>query len=144
MNREIKFRGKSIGTGEWLYGYLFNFGNRDPLNIPCICACIPTWKDALNIYQVHSDTIGQYTGLTDKNGKEIYEGDIIYQEAMFLGVVCISARYGISIQKESSTWSLRNFVFDSDFDTGMFPDIEVRGNLHDNPELIKGGQNNDT
>ena len=138
MKREILFRGKSIGTGEWLYGYLFNYGLTAPSNVPCISVCVPkSWKEAYNLYAVSPDTIGQYTGLKDKNVKKIFEGDILYQGAKMLGVVCISARYGISIQKKSSTWSLINFVLDSDFDAGVLSDIEVRGNIYDNPELMK-------
>ena len=138
MTREIKFRGKSIGTDEWLYGHLFNYGLTAPSNVPCISVCVPTsWEEAYNLYAVHPDTIGQYTGLKDKNGKKIFEGDILYQGAKMLGVVCISARYGISIQKKSSTWSLINFVLDSDFDTSVLSDVEVVGNIYDNPELIK-------
>ena len=141
MKRKILFRGKSVGIGEWLYGYLFNYGLTEPSNVPCICVCIPkSWKEAYSFYTVHPETIGQYTGLKDKHGKGIFEGDILYQDQNLLGVTCISARYGISIQKKTATWALRNFVFDSEFDTGMLSDIEVRGNVHDNPELLKGGK----
>lgn len=138
MKREILFRGKSIGTGEWLYGYLFNYGLTAPSNVPCISVCVPkSWEEAYNLYAVQPDTIGQYTGLKDKNGNKIFDGDILYQGAKMLGVVCISARYGISIQKKSSTWSLINFVLDSDFDAGVLSDIEVRGNIYDNSKLMK-------
>lgn len=141
MEREILFRGKSINTGKWLYGHLFNYGLTPPTNVPCISVCVPeSWEEAYNIYTVRPETIGQYTGLKDKNGKKIFEGDILYQEQNLLGVTCISARYGVSIQKKATTWALRNFVFDSEFDTGMLSEIEVRGNVHDNPELLKGGK----
>ena len=138
MNREIFFRGKAIGTGKWLYGHLFNYGLTAPSNVPCICVCVPkSWKEAYNLYTVHPDTIGQYTRLKDKNRKKIFEGDILFQGQELLGVVCISKRYGVSILKKTTTWSLINFVLDSDFDAGVLSDIEVRGNIYDNPELIE-------
>ena len=144
MKREILFRGKSIGTDEWLYGHLFNYGLTAPSNVPCISVCVPTsWEEAYNLYAVHPDTIGQYTGLKDKNGKEIYDGDILSQGQDLLGVACISMRYGISVKKKTTTRSLINFVLDSDFDTSVLSDVEVVGNIYDNPELMKGGLNND-
>lgn len=64
--REIKFRGKRLDNGKWVYGYLADENYINDIN---------TFD--LSSIEVDSDTVGQYTGLNDANGKEIYEGDII-------------------------------------------------------------------
>lgn len=129
--RQIKFRGKSIGTGEWLFGSLFKFGIQPPTNVPCICACVPTWKDAVDIYNVHENTVGQFTGVCDMDGKEIYEGDVLVIE-------------GIKTDRYSKVWwkdALFTFYVGLSpisaylLENGRLKNFRVAGNIYDNPEL---------
>lgn len=79
MKRIVKFRGKSVQTGEWFYGYLQKYQETHASRL-CICAAsIRTWKDAL-LYEVIPETIGQFIGISDSDGNEIYEGDIIMSD----------------------------------------------------------------
>ena len=148
MKREIKFRGKSVQSGEWLYGYfqkyIEKFGSR-----LCVCAAsVRTWKDAL-LYEVFPNTVGQYTGLKDKNGVEIYEGDILRSEGYAFRkddcvpcydiheVVWNEADCGFSVAlwnrivsgKEEQCKGSLYMLADTD-------GCEIIGNVYDNPELI--------
>lgn len=142
MNREIIFRGKSIGTGEWLYGHLFNYGLTAPSNVPCICVCVPkSWKEAYNLYTVHPDTIGQYTGLKDKADKKIFEGDILEyigkrkdnMNKVYRRKVVFHEGMFALLSKELQAYSALNYHCMEDGRSAW----RVIGNIHDNPELIK-------
>ena len=125
--REILFRGKSTDTGAWVYGYYCgSFGDFDEHEICDIAD--PTCSRV----DVDPETVGQYTGLTDKNGKQIFEGDIVRgRDALEKGLVVegyIDHQYG-------------SFCIVGDLITHfrwMDYEVEVIGNVHDNPLLIGG------
>lgn len=133
--REILFRGKEP-QGDWCYGGLIQSANDFYISIGIdkgfMCAF------------VKPETIGQYTGLTDKNGKKIFEGDIVtyddaeadyegYHDNVFLncGEVGISAWDGIYFTN-------RQTVEMSDlYESETMVDCEIIGNIYDNPELLE-------
>lgn len=129
--REIKFRGKSIfGIHEWLYGSLLLLNGKS-----YIC---PDKEAAWNMtrYEVIPNTVGQFTGLFDKNGKEIYEGDILH--TITFGFE--PEEYTAIILYRNCSFQLsngRNLFYFGQSDFTKMDDTIVIGNIYDHPELIK-------
>lgn len=139
MNRKIIFRGKRLDNGEWVYGDLIHIDDSD--------IGIVTDYDHWQGCRVDPETVGLFTGLFDKNGKDIYEGDILRSP---LGhVVIIKFGYKEHIAKHdiftdcfaAYGWIVENIKNGiTDFLDNEFLQGEVIGNIHDNPEMLKGGQ----
>ena len=130
--REILFRGKRKDNGEWVYGFYFQKQNplsSDGLPITHCISDIPPFG-----YEVIPETVGQYTGLKDKNGKRIFEGDIV---RCGTGRIC-KVTFFIS-----PGYSGFDLVPIGGFDAppphrwSLFSDTEVIGNITDNPELLE-------
>lgn len=126
MNRIIKFRGKDLFGTKWLYGDLVQ--DRDLKYIVNV-----NERDHFEHKMVKRETIGQFTGLLDRNGKEIYEGDILELagveserlEVRFVRGV-FAFLYGGNLDEECPLNAPTHCC------------VEVIGNIHDNTELLKG------
>lgn len=129
--REILFKAKRIKNGEWVEGLLWK-KKYNSNNI--FISCFPDKDDNEETYVVDPNTICQYTGLTDKNGNKIWENDVVKDNVVFGTVV----------------WDEKHvqFMIDDEFDghqeyTDWWGEVEVIGNIFDNPELLKGGASNE-
>ena len=143
--REILFRGKRIDNGEWVYGYVFDDGMADNKQVFVGGLTVSDAKRntcdryevGLDFEEVDPTTIGQYTGLADKNGAKIFEGDVVlvnwfgdngkfvvgYEGGSFFPYQ-IGCKFNFN-----SLWD----VWSQDYDGTI---MEVIGNIHDNPDLL--------
>jgi uncharacterized phage protein (TIGR01671 family) len=126
--REYKFRGKRKDNGEWVYGYYF-IEERD-IEDGIIWRDIPQiqqrYGDHFQYFDVDLATVGQYTGLHDKNVKEIYEGDILRFTHEREDFINTDARIAVEIPKIY-------YMIDNPYNHSF----EVIGNIYENPELLK-------
>lgn len=158
--RENLFRGKRADNDEWVGGILL----ADDVIVPCgqefeVEGCTTVWENLI-AYVVIPETVGQYTGLTDKNGRKIFEGDILcveineYKDEDNIVFGKMKTRTG---HKVKTTWSVEYkehrcqgngfFAYGKDrrFHLALTKSVlynanaEIIGNIHDNPELLKGG-----
>ena len=127
--REIIFRGKFAASGMWIIGDLRQY----PSGAKAIKG-----NDMSHIMEVDPDTIGEYTGLTDKNGKKIFEGDIVHMNSKKFGLsghgIVVYRNGGFAIDDRRRN-RLYPFMQNGQYNAGEY---RVDGNIHDNPELIGG------
>lgn len=143
--REILFRGKRIDNGEWVYGNFVMDATEqvqrekiplDPILADGFIRRYDLAQQKIVMHEVDRKTVGQYTGLTDKNGTKIFEGDICKNtENGKTAVVKWYEEYNADMlycKSENHVY----WLFDVDF-----AKIEIIGNIHDNPELMGGNEN---
>ena len=128
MKRIVKFRGKRLTDGKWIYGDFFR--NRRKAFITTdeiVCNPLASPSD----YEVAPDTVSQFTGLCDREGKEIFEGDIVRTSVSKNGIAlvewhCEHAAFVVHM-KGSDQWY------------HLYKGYEKIGNIHDTPSLLEGG-----
>lgn len=139
--REILFRGKRIDNDEWVYGS-FCMDALEQKNGLCVLdGFIRLYdfdKGKMKMYEVDRETIGQFTGLTDKNGKRIFEGDIVRFAERRIGGEDVSIVEPVAFDEGgfcTYRYFLNNWMRSGNAE---LEGIEVIGNIHDNPELLEG------
>lgn len=146
MNRVNKYRGQRCNDGQWVYGYYVesnrSWAGHKPHKSWIVTSAMSNggFFNILGRYAVKDDTVGQFTGLLDKNGKKIFEGDILYvsvfdcfgnDKQYRVRVEWVDTEFmGVDVTNDDDAWNLC-WLCNQD------EEIEVIGNIHDNPELIK-------
>lgn len=150
--REIKFRGKNLNTKEWVYGDLLQWNDGETA-IGVHGQFIDDGYHFNENYDktpyVDETTVGQFTGLKDKNGKEIYEGDIINVNGKYPKLIryidewasyCLANLTDLDCDLKTRYWHQVSPCWWTDYKR----EIKVIGNVYDNPELLKGGEKNES
>ena len=152
--REILFRGKRMDNGEWVEGTNFYVARNEV-------------ESFIENDRIDLETLGQYTGLTGKNGKKIFEGDVVvidhtiktydweeipetYKPRRSYSLVydeekdhlTYKRNYAVEWKKKDARWILRNGSDQHNLTDifSFFHNGIIIGNIHDNPELLKGGE----
>ncbi len=145
--REILFKARRTDNGEWVEGSLIS--NKDhsfivePVEYSCIGYCGECDRPYIDQYDVDPDTVCQYTGLTDKNGKKIWESDIvkfdIYEYENLVSSTISGIKWcenlcslSVVVNKQGVRGTLGHFLDNN-------KEVEVIGNIFDNPELLNKG-----
>ena len=123
---EIKFRGKRVDNGEWVCGYYVTYGWAGKQK-PYI---VPDYASDLYAFEVDPETVGQYTGLKDKNGVEIYEGDILEEEPWYYFEVVWDSEWA----KFKLQWKTKGYQY-PEWNRGI--EMVVIGNIYENSDLLK-------
>lgn len=154
--REIKFRGKQTDNGEWVYGKYLQAtdhwsNSRGKHKDWIVTGMIQNggWVALLGRYAVIPETVGQYTGLKDKNGVEIYEGDVVSAEHDFYETYSRGNIESNNLEVWEEVVDRIDLLVDVVYIDGAFMcaewylgnfkenEIEVIGNIHDDPELME-------
>ena len=128
--REILFRGKTFDNENWIEGSLIV--GRDLESGELIYLISPLSAYYTEVKKVMPETVGQFTGLTDKNGTKIFEGDIVQHD---FGADQIGVQYAVVEYDTKYASFMIKPIYDWMFCDKN--DCEVIGNIHDNPELLK-------
>lgn len=135
--REILFKAKRIDNGEWVEGYYVKNKGIHTKFPSVIFTNIDTMlPECFDFYEVDENTLCQYTGLTDKNGRKIWENDVVSMK--YVDFVCNGV---IEYKTENARFVFREFddVYGADYGFDHTCEMEVIGNIFDNSELLEGG-----
>jgi len=161
MSREIKFRGLTLDRKQWVYGQYFEIDSSVRPQDKRGYIIVDSVKDLKSIsvnvgayeqfccYEVIPKSVGRFTGFHDKNGKEIYfdsdvveytyeiDNDIEQSENIVVGTVILDLKHTNSLCVKTKGGGIYHFT------AGELRNIEVIGNIHENPELIENIRNSD-
>lgn len=144
--REVLFRGKRVDNGKWVYGFYFR-EHRGGYEWKAIILERSNFIDGIPYREVVPETVGQFTGLTDKNGTKIFEGDIVkynlwddkfdYCEVKFGYFYAAMDSYNGGPALGFYLADINGKADDIGFFENLYKFVEVIGNIHDNPELLE-------